>query len=447
MQLPRGGQTRVMTSTSAIGEHQSASALAPIMLCNAGYYGTLAALRSLGRAGVPVVTVDPSVLSPGRFSKYSRLHLRCPPFEQTNEWVEWLLRLNKSGPRRAIYATSDAVSFALASRRDELEASFRLYQPDLKTMMRLLDKGRLLEDARAVGISTPETWLPASRRDAERIAREISGPILVKPRSQLSVRTLSKGIVTDPGASARLAEYDRLTAQTAQDTEFARRYPEAMLPMFQRYHPEGMTAIYSLSGFRDISGKHVAMLGARKVLQRPRRLGVGLCFEEAPLHPDLASRAVQLCERIGYYGVFELEFIYCGGQALLIDFNGRFYNQMLFDMARGLDLPGLVYAAAMGNEADVARLVSSMPAERERGLTFCDGFGFGIAIGSQRVFRTMSGEEASRWRQWRNDPGRRFIDAVRDRGDPIPAAIDIAKQLFQCMRHPRAFVRQTGLAR
>jgi predicted ATP-grasp superfamily ATP-dependent carboligase len=220
-----------------------------------------------------------------------------------------------------------------------------------------------------------------------------------------------------------------------------------MLPMFQRYHPEGMEAIYSLSGFRDMSGKHVAMLGAQKVLQRPRRLGVGLCFEEAPLDPDLAARAIRLCEHIGYYGVFELEFIHCGGQALLIDFNGRFYNQMLFDMARGLDLPGLAYAAMIGHDTDVARLASSMPTGSERGLAFCDGFGLGMAVGAQRVFGTMTGEEASRWREWRRAPGRRIVDAVRDKGDPLPAAIDVAKQLFQCMRHPRAFVRQSGLAR
>jgi hypothetical protein len=47
-----------------------------------------------------------------------------------------------------------------------------------------------------------------------------------------------------------------------------------------------------------------------------------------------------LCERIGYYGAFELEFVVTQGRMLLIDFNGRFYNQLAF----GMDLPKLVYA-------------------------------------------------------------------------------------------------------
>ena len=186
------------------------------------------------------------------------------------------MRLGQSGPRRAIYATSDAISFALARHRDVLATTFDLYQPDLETMMCVLDKGQLLEQARAVGIDTPETWLPDSRRDAEKIAQTIGDTILVKPRSQLAVNSQIKGALAGSGASAILAAYDRFIEQTASDTPFARQYPHAMMPMLQRYHPEAMETIYSLSGFRDKSGQHVAMLGARKVLQRPRRLGVGL---------------------------------------------------------------------------------------------------------------------------------------------------------------------------
>lgn len=419
-----------------------------MLLCNAGYYGTLAAVRSLGRAGVPIVTVDPSILAPGRYSRYSTSHLSCPPYDQTDAWTDWLMRLGQSGPRRAIYATSDATSFALARHRDALACAFHLYQPDLATMMCMLDKGQLLDHARAVGIDTPDTWLPTSRRDAERIAREVGGAILVKPRSQLAVKTQMKGAVAGRGADAVLAAFDHFVAQGTHDTPFAREHPDVMVPMLQRYHPEAMETIYSLSGFRDISGRHVAMLGARKVLQRPRRLGVGLCFEEAEVDPDIAARAVRLCERIGYYGAFELEFIHSADKALLIDFNGRFYNQLVFDTARGLDLPGLVYAAAIGDVGQVERLTSAVPPQGERpSLAFCNGFGFAMTIRAQRAFGTMSKQEVARWRDWLKVPGRKVIDAVHDAGDPLPSAIDVAQQLLQCMRHPRAFLTQAGLAR
>ena len=75
------------------------------------------------------------------------------------------------------------------------------------------------------------------------------------------------------------------------------------------------------------------MRAARKILQQPPFIGTGLCFEPALVDPLLADQTKRLCERIGYYGVFELEFILAEGKAMLIDFNGRFYNQIAETLA------------------------------------------------------------------------------------------------------------------
>ena len=423
-------------------------ARADMLLCNASYYGTLAAVRSLGRAGVGVLTVDPAILAPGRYSRYSNRHLRCPPFEMTDEWVEWLLRLGRTGPRRAIYATSDAVSFALAKYRDELSAFFDLYQPSLDTIMCILDKSLLLQHAKAVGLDTPETWLPQSAEEAAGIVRAAGGTILMKPRSQLAVTNQSKGLVIDAATNDGRADYSSLLRQGAHDQNFARQYPDAMLPMLQRYHPEALTTVLSVSGFRDITGAHVVMRGAHKILQRPRQLGIGLCFEEAEVAPELAERVLRLCQRIGYYGVFELEFILCDGQPLLIDFNGRFYNQLAFDIARGLDLPGLVHAGATGRTEEVARLISTVPVgDQNRKFAFCNRLGLSVTLGLRRVLGAMSIEEAKRWRDWHKAHHGRIVDAVHDGGDPLPALIDVMQHFLQSIRHPRAFLRQTGLAK
>jgi hypothetical protein len=106
-------------------EALSATQSAAILLGNANYYGTLAAVRALGRAGVKVVTVDPSMIWHSRYSRYSGRHLTCPAFEDFQR-TEWLLRKARIGPSRAIYATSDAVLFALARYRNELSADFEL---------------------------------------------------------------------------------------------------------------------------------------------------------------------------------------------------------------------------------------------------------------------------------------------------------------------------------
>ena len=427
--------------------HRSSSRCTPILLCNAGYYGTLSAVRSLGRAGIPVVTVDPTRAAPARFSRYAGSHLRCPPFENTDEWAGWLLELGSSGPKRAIYATSDAVSFALARHREALAPFFHLYQPGLATIMSILDKGLLMEHARAVGMDTPETWLPRSSEEAEQIGREVGGPLLMKPRSQLATKFYSKGELIKPGRDNVRAAFDRFHHRGSSNADFSRLHPEAMMPLLQRYYPEAQNALYSLSGFRDRTGTHFVGLGARKLLQRPRRLGVGLCFEATEIPAGLADATRRLCDRIGYYGVFEVEFIISGGKTMVIDFNGRLYNQLAFDIARGAQLAGMAYAGAIGCEDDVSSLVAATPEPNSTlDMAFCNGFGLRITLAAQRAFGTMSQDEARFWRFWRQDRRRQMVDPLSDADDPMPAAVDAAHQIIRISTHPFAFVLQVGLA-
>ena len=433
---------KVAAIPNSVPKHPPDEKRVPMVLCNAGYYGTLAAMRSLGRIGVPIVTVDTGILSPGGYSRYSSCHLKSPSLDSA-DWSEWLLAIGRDGPRRAIYATSDTVSYALAERREEFSSVFDLYQPDLNTMMSILDKGLLHKHAQAVGMDTAETWLPETADEAEKIVREVGGRLVVKPRSQLSVRSGAKGLLIDASGTNGRAVYDDLLKQVGHGNRFVKRFPEATMPMLQRYHPEAMKQIYSLSGFRDASGEHVVMRAAIKILQRPRELGVGLCFDEAEVIPALAEQTVRLCERIGYYGAFELEFIVVDGRMLLIDFNGRLYNQPAYDIARGMDLPRMVYAGATRQPEELARLVQA--GSRCSGSVpriFCNSFGLSLMIAAQRIFRTMSLEEANRWRRWRKDADERCVDSIRDADDPVPALVDGAGQVWKSIRYSRSFVRE-----
>ena len=188
------------------------------------------------------------------------------------------------------------------------------------------------------------------------------------------------------------------------------------------------------------------MRAARKILQQPRRIGVGLCFEPTLVDPILADQTKRLCERIGYYGVFELEFIFAEEKAMLIDFNGRFYNQIAFDIARGMELPALAYAAATRNHAEVTRLMAHGDSAKHDDVAgFCNHFGLAMMVKTQRILRTMSREEAARWLDWSRGSHGTMIDAVKDSNDALPAFVDFAGFLLHSLRHPRAFIRQYGL--
>jgi predicted ATP-grasp superfamily ATP-dependent carboligase len=308
--------------------------------------------------------------------------------------------------------------------------------------MNILDKGRLLQSATEAGFDTPATWSPKSAEEAGQIAHSVGGRFLVKPRSQLAQRTKTKACVAS--APEVRAIFDLYVANANCDSEFAQACPEGLTPLLQQFYPEALNGIYSLSGFRDTAGRLIVR-AARKVLQRPRQVGVGVCFEATPLNPALVDSTVRLCTHIGYYGVFELEFINSGLKSMLIDFNGRFYNQIGLDIARGMDLPRLAYAAALGSQDDAALMTDAIVKGDFDDFAFCNGLELSLMVNMQRLCRTMSAEEAKQWRCWTNGVTRKVVDASRDSTDPLPRIVDVAQHLAVAVRHPRSFLKQYGL--
>src|SRR5262249_28754030 len=121
--------------------------------------------------------------------------------------------------------------------------------------------------------------------------------------------------------------------------------------------------------------------------------------------------------------------------------------QLAFDIGRGMDLPVLVYSAALGDLARVDDLMAqSKAAEHERVTGFCDRFRLATRINMQRMFGKMRSPEAQRWRAWSRGSEGKIIDAVADPGDSMPLFVDVAQQLYAAARHPRAFIRQFALA-
>jgi predicted ATP-grasp superfamily ATP-dependent carboligase len=182
---------------------------------------------------------------------------------------------------------------------------------------------------------------------------------------------------------------------------------------------------------------------SRKVLQRPRLLGVGLCFEEAEVSGPLAEQVRALCKHLGYYGVFEIEFIEDSGRFLLIDFNPRYYGQMGFDIARGLPLPLLTYQAALGRRETLRTAVDrARDAGTIDGRAYCNRFELAFLLRAQRLACLMNLADASRWKAWLAAHAGKLTDAVVDPRDRKPWLAYVASEMLQYLLHPRSFFKQ-----
>jgi predicted ATP-grasp superfamily ATP-dependent carboligase len=405
----------------------------------AGYNGTLAAVRSLARSGIGVLVADDSLSSPARWSSLVKKTLRCPPVEADPEaFLRWLIELGEKEPGRVLYPSGDDTAWLFARHRSQLERHYRLPMPEYDAVYGVLNKRLLFKVCAEVGLDAPKTWVAKSPADLEHIAAEADFPLVLKPQTQALMRPHQKGRVVHRASQLEPAWHSLL-----HDTRFAPMVLHAdrtvSAPLVQQL-AAGDGTIYNLSGFAGDGDGVFLVEASRKVLQWPKSLGVGLCFEEAAVVPELARKVEALCRRAGYFGAFEVEFVESAGKHLLIDFNPRFFGQMAFDLARGLDLPKLVYWGATENRAayhaaiDQGRRATGVTARR----AWCNRIELELSLPLFRLAGRIGGSEHGQWREWlRRNKGNLF-DPVLDNSDWLPGLIEAAGAFGRRMIHPRS---------
>ncbi|HMJ13182.1 MAG TPA: hypothetical protein VK524_17295 [Polyangiaceae bacterium] len=420
----------------------AADSSAPFLLTMPEYNGTLAAARCLGQRGIAVTMAGTELTAPARWSRYVTRWMQAPSVTDPERFMDWLLEFGAREPKHVLYPTCDDLAWLFAERAAELRRYFWVYQPTAQTVLQLLDKKALHQTCAELDIPTLHTFFPANVQEAQRAARELGFPVLLKPRTQITLSSRSKGMLV--GSADTLArDYARFMEGNTFHPLLARRLQQLEQPMLQTYRAHAAGGIYCLAGFVAPNHEDAVARGAMKIFQRPRRLGVGLCFEEAAVDRGALDAILRLCRKVNYFGVFEAEFVPDNGQLHLLDFNPRFYGQMGFETGRALPLGYMVYLAALGKTDALKEAMASAATWQEgRGYIYCHRFYLHLLIALRRVAGRMNPEEAARWRNWLNARAARHLalDPTISADDNLPALVSAAHEVYKAVRHPRSFL-------
>jgi D-aspartate ligase len=416
---------------------------APFLLTMPEYAGSLAAARCLGSHGVPVTVAGDRLLAPARWSRHATRFVSAPPVRDFQRFYAWLLQFGRENPGHVLYPTCDDLAWIIAKHAGELGEHFLLYQPEVATIEKLLDKKELYELCERVGIATIPTAYPTEVPRASWAERNLQFPVMLKPRTQILFNSRSKGAVVERPSRLEGA-YSAFMTYNGFDELVSGQLPGIEHPMLQTFRPEAAEGIYSLAGFVAPGGRIVAR-ASRKVLQRPRKLGVGLCFEEQPVDAELLAKLGELCRAAGYFGVFEAEFVISEGRSQLLDFNPRFYGQMGFEIGRAMPLAYLCWLGARGDEAGMTRVLEQAAQwEEGRGYVYAHLFFLRFWMGLRRLFGKGEKGELAHWSGWYRDHQRRAlaVDAASHPDDRMPGLIAALGEITHALRHPRSFIRQ-----
>ncbi len=414
------------------------SAVSTTLLLMAEYMGTLAAARCLGRNGVKVIVATSNWLAPARWSKWAARTETCPSFEEgPTAILNWLLQYGSRHPGTVLYPTCDEMAWLIAWGKEPLSQHFKLYSPDIAVVRSVLDKRELYAAAARVGMKVPETRYPESTDLLPATLKEL-GTCMVKPRTQTFFKEHAKGGVAK--TPEQLLDIWTAYRQGTFSPEVEANMPNPAVPMVQQYIRDAADGVYSVSGFITKDGELLIHRGSKKILQMPRQAGIGICFEAFEPDATLVQQVVDLCRNTGYYGVFEVEFLLTGSHYMMIDFNPRYFGQMAFDIARGMDLPQLAHWCATGNES-LAKTSAQASNAAKQLRTYQNKLSLQWHLQFGRLFGGINAQQYKLWQRWLADNKQHAADALLSKDDPNPAMMALCELLWHSCRHPRGFWR------
>jgi predicted ATP-grasp superfamily ATP-dependent carboligase len=359
----------------------------PAVVADVGWVNGLAAIRALGRAGVPVVALDRHASALGFRSRYA-LGLVCPdPVEAEESFARLLAAIGDALGRPApIFPTHDEELAAVAKAAPALGGSFLCPFPAWNTLERIQRKRVQLEEAQAADVPIPATAYPGSAAEALAAGDDMGYPVLVKPSDPIGFRRRFRR------QAFRCRTREELGRAFAESAPFA--------PMVQELIPGGDDELYTLGSYLARDGEALGLFSGRKLLQTPPT--VGTCrIGEAVWVQEVVDQGLRLLSRLGFHGLSQVEFKRDprDGRYKLMEVNPRLWQWHGLASACGVDLVRIAYRDLLGD-----RPAPSPPHP--------DGRRWAITL--------MAGERPA-------VPRMPYTDAVLALDDPGPALVQVAR--------------------
>ena len=361
--------------------------------------------RILASHEVPVIAI---ANDPNHYCSRTRICRKIYSADTTNEeFVELLESLGPELDRDAVLFPCTDISVLLISRnRQRLDPWYRISLPEHETVEMLMDKISFLTYAQKQGLPIPKTYFLKFRSDAEKAAKELTFPCILKPPIKTSVwqKNTKAKVFKASSAEELLGLYDHCS-------------PWADLLMVQEW-VEGTDAdLYSCNCYFDSNSEVLATFIARKIRQWPPETGTS-CLGEECRNNTVLEETLRLFRNVKYRGLgyVEMKRDTRTGKHYIIEPNiGRPTGRSAIAEAGGVELVYTNYCDALG---------WSLPENRIQKYTGVKWIYLRRDIQSA-LFYWRKGELTLRgwWHSWR---GRKSY-AVFAWTDPIPFFEDIRR--------------------
>jgi predicted ATP-grasp superfamily ATP-dependent carboligase len=348
------------------------SAGMPTVLMVGNYGPSIAAARSLARAGYRVVAGDEGDGSPVTRSRACHSVWRHPPIEDQDAFIGAVASKVAMERVSVILPLRPNHVELLARRRAELPGDVALALPDWSVVQLAIDKPRMYALASELGVPHRRTAVARDPDELAQAADAVGYPCVIRPSAE---------------TAARLPERRKAIILTGREEMAAR------LRTWPHGHDRLLVQGYAGRRRRNIhfaarNGRILARVQTEAV-RTDREDGTGLGVDGRSVPPDarLDAHCEALVGRLGYTGVGLFQFMTPPiGEPSFLELNPRIGTALAFVETCGLDLAVAACRLASGR-AWAPGSTRAYPVGRRYAWTTKDIFGLRVARSQGAVSR------------------------------------------------------------
>lgn len=297
-----------------------------IIITNADFKHTLAAVKSLGKRGIEVTAASHNRKSLSFYSKYCRHRIIYTNPENEELFISDILDIIKKNKYDVLLPVGYIVCHAISKYQEKLLPYVKIPIVNFETMQIASDKNRTVEFAAKIGVITPKTIFPKSIEEVKAISDMIKYPVVIKiPRGIISIRYANS-------SQELVLSYNEIFS----DHKYWIKNDE--LPQIQEYIPGEGYGFFALFNH----GEPRAIFAHKRLHEYPPTGGSSTMAQSIFDH-DLNEIGIRILKALNWHGVAMVEFKKDARDNTfkLIEINPKFWGSLDLAIASGVDFPYL----------------------------------------------------------------------------------------------------------
>jgi predicted ATP-grasp superfamily ATP-dependent carboligase len=293
-----------------------------------------AAIRSLAKQKIKVITADYYPWSMSFYSRYSSGHFVYPsPYSEPDKFIETLIKKIRELQCDVLMPMYDE-TYLIAKYRDVLSTYTQVPVPDYQSILTVHQKDKLMERASRLNISIPKTQVIDKLSNPEQVLDELNFPVVVKPNKGGG----AWGVLHIPSKDQFMAMFKNHLQSCDAEKYLVQEKVNGRL--------------YCIAMLFD-HGRLKASCTYKQLREFPITGGTAT-LRESVRFPPIETALFQLLSSLQWHGICQADFIVneFSEEHYLLDVNPRFWGSLWQTIYSGVDFPYLLYRIACRQEID-----------------------------------------------------------------------------------------------